>query len=152
MQKNKVLKKKKFTLIELLVVISIIAILAALLLPGIGIVRQLARKTKAQALASSLASAAKQYQLQYGILPPTSYSDLINTLSGNSGPKKVFLDGVKNGNYKDPWKKDFVVSMDTDYDGKVTINGEKLAGPVFVYSGGPDGDATTWDDNVCSWK
>jgi prepilin-type N-terminal cleavage/methylation domain-containing protein len=66
---TKMKMKKKFTLIELLVVIGVIAILAAMLLPAIGKVREHARKTQARAQMKSLEIAIKSYETTYGLLP-----------------------------------------------------------------------------------
>ena len=71
-------EKKKFTLIELLVVIGIIALLAALLFPAIGAVRQHAKKVKAQAQVTALKTAILQYETQYGLLPIPEASPELN--------------------------------------------------------------------------
>ncbi|HCE45211.1 MAG TPA: hypothetical protein DET40_16855 [Lentisphaeria bacterium] len=65
------MKRKNFTIIELLVVIAIIAILAGLLLPAIGGVRNKAKKTKAKAQCNSIVMAIKNYESTYGLLPWT---------------------------------------------------------------------------------
>ncbi len=67
--------KKKFTLIELLVVIGVIAILAAMLLPAIGKVREHARKTQARAQMKALEIAIKSYETTYGLLPGGGAAD-----------------------------------------------------------------------------
>lgn len=60
---------RAFTLIELLTVISIIAILMALLFPAISLVKEQANKAKARSDVSGIATAVKQYNLDYGKYP-----------------------------------------------------------------------------------
>jgi prepilin-type N-terminal cleavage/methylation domain-containing protein len=61
-----------FTLVELLVVISIIAILAALLLPVVSRVQVSALKNKAKLEAQSIATAVEGYDSAYGRFPVSS--------------------------------------------------------------------------------
>jgi prepilin-type N-terminal cleavage/methylation domain-containing protein/prepilin-type processing-associated H-X9-DG protein len=69
-----------FTLIELLVVISIIAILAAMLLPAINIVRDSAKSTVCANAMRQLGMAHAAYANdQDGFLPPTMYFDYYST-------------------------------------------------------------------------
>lgn len=63
------MKRNCFTLVELLIVISVIAILAGLLLPAIGKVKDKARKVQAKAGAHALVIAIKSYESTYGLLP-----------------------------------------------------------------------------------
>jgi prepilin-type N-terminal cleavage/methylation domain-containing protein len=66
----------------------------------------------------------------------------------------------KMGDYVDPWGSRYMVYIDNDYDGQVTVNGKVLNGTVFIYSLGPDYEHDTTGnygtgvnkDNVCSWK
>jgi prepilin-type N-terminal cleavage/methylation domain-containing protein len=66
------MKRKAFTLVELLIVISIIAVLAGLLFPAIGKVRDKAKRVQAKAQANSLVLAIKSYESTYGLLPPVT--------------------------------------------------------------------------------
>jgi prepilin-type N-terminal cleavage/methylation domain-containing protein len=61
-----------FTLIELLVVISIIAILAAMLLPAIGKVKQKAQAKRAQLETINIAGAIHNYESDYSKFPVSS--------------------------------------------------------------------------------
>jgi len=63
---------KAFTLIELLTVISIIAILAALLLPAIGRAKVQAQKKKAQLEVGQIANAIHTYESEYSKFPVSS--------------------------------------------------------------------------------
>ena len=73
-----------FTLIELLVVISIIAILAALLLPVLGKVKIKAQVKKAQLEANGIAQAILRYESEYSKYPVSSAA--MNAASGVAAP------------------------------------------------------------------
>ena len=68
-----------FTLIELLVVISIIAVLAALILPVAGQVKRQAILHNAQAEMSQIETAIERYKSAYGFYPPDSAVKMSNT-------------------------------------------------------------------------
>ncbi|HLG42097.1 MAG TPA: prepilin-type N-terminal cleavage/methylation domain-containing protein [Planctomycetota bacterium] len=85
------MRRSGFTLIELLIVIVIIALLAALLLPAIVGAICAAKETRAANLLAEVEGAAKIYERDYNVYPPTAADfksgPCVNTLS-QLGPKK----------------------------------------------------------------
>lgn len=54
----------------------------------------------------------------------------------------------------DTWGNHFLVKMDTNYDNRVSSPEDPtqlLPSSVIVWSAGPDGDFSTWKDNVKTW-
>lgn len=68
------MRRHGFTLIELLLVLSIIAALAALLLPIISMARTSARKAKCEALLGTVKASISQYKDVNGVPPEAGYA------------------------------------------------------------------------------
>ena len=162
---------KRFTLIELLVVIAIIAILAGLVFPALGTVRNNAKKSKANSECQSLKTAIIMYESEFSTWPVkisgskdavvdgSNYIEMCKILTGKNSKKTVFYEvGVGYDEAKgilDPWGKPYQVILDVDYDGKIdntiaavkevnAVNnrtGQDLRVKVAVYSFG-DRDET----------
>lgn len=108
-----------FSLIELLVVISIIAILATLILPGLTRAKVEAKVATAKAEISSFAQALSMYDADFGAYPPeiegNSSKTLVDTLKGDpksTPPKKPYFQFKKDriaagGEYQSPLYKPY---------------------------------------------
>ena len=156
---------KRFTLIELLVVIAIILILAGLVFPALGTVRNSAKKSKASSECQGLKAAIVMYESEFSCWPVNVSSDTVVTgsdyvemcrvLTGKNGKKTVFFEvGVgydENKGILDPWGRPYQVALDGDFDnvlneGKIEAvrevnknngrNGQNLRSRVAVYSFG----------------
>jgi prepilin-type N-terminal cleavage/methylation domain-containing protein len=85
--------KQAFTLIELLVVISIIAILAAALLPVLSIMSTRAKVKRAQLEIAGIVNAIQQYESTYSHFPVSR--EAINDASRPSGQPEDFTYGTE---------------------------------------------------------
>jgi len=170
---------KSFTLVEILVVISIIGLLAGLALPAIQGAQTAARKGKAKAEMQSIITSLKAYQNEYGRLPNPSavggggdgyFSDsasprlflmlsgATNDSSGENPRQIAFLElpaSSTNGSFPDPWKRNYLLKIDTDGDNVVEYYGNKN-GVALVISLGKNGrqedPASSASDDVYSFK
>ncbi|MBR3505700.1 MAG: prepilin-type N-terminal cleavage/methylation domain-containing protein [Lentisphaeria bacterium] len=159
---------KRSTLIELLVVIAIIGILAGLVFPALGVVRNNAKKSKASSECQSLKTAIIMYESEFSCWPAkvsgstdalvgsSEYVDMCDRLTGNNSKKMVFYEvgvGYKEGDgILDPWGRPYQVILDVNFDDRIdnkvkavsavnSVNGrtgQDLRTRVAVYSFGVD--------------
>ncbi|VGO15905.1 hypothetical protein PDESU_04493 [Pontiella desulfatans] len=137
------MKKHAFTLIELLVVIVILGILVTLGSKGIRNARLSAKKAQAMVEMKAIETAIMAYQSKYGKLPvpvenqgadeedvefdAVFSTDTILALGGDTTMNPagiVFLEpqGVSsNGVFQDPWGEQYLIFMDTNYDGELPV-------------------------------
>lgn len=135
--------KRNFTLVEILVVIGIVAVLAAMLLAGLGGATGKAENAKAKSQIKDLQNAIAQFQLEYNKLPkPKGYdgkvldSDqykwLLEVLAGETPGKastygnpntrkKQFLALDKDDNFLDPWDAELQVVLEKGYKKGIVV-------------------------------
>lgn len=162
-------RTRGFTLIELLVVIGIIALLAAILLPVVQGVFKRADILKAKNEVGELRKAVEAYFNTYGKLPLVPSSETtalsegdskkvvqiltaISSVTAQYNPReKIFLELKEiraDGEFLDPWGKQYFMRLDKNLDGKMTIPGSsnETATRSIMTSAGPDGQEGTPDD------
>ena len=133
--------------------IFIIVVLAGMLFPALGTVRDNAKKSKASSECQALKSALVMYESEFSCWPAegsgdarvnsqddttgsngesrdtTKYPAMCEVLTGNNKKKMVFYEvGVgyeKNKGFLDPWNRQYQVVLDLDYNG--TINEEHVS-------------------------
>ena len=128
-------RRRGFTLIEILLVMTIIAILAAIVIPKMVGRSEQARQTAAHADLSSIKTALDAYEVDNGFYPK-SLQDLIQQPSNARNWHGPYLDNLP----QDPWGNPYVYS----YPGRHNPSG------FDIYSVGPDGKAGT-DDDIGNW-
>ena len=169
------MKRNGFTLIELLVVIAILSILVTLGSKGLRSARISAKKAKAMVEMQAIETAVKSYFNEYGKLPvddgmqgrtdpdpdASSSRGIIAILTGESTEgnptRRVFLDPQGNaelaGQFLDPWGRQYLICLDTDYDGEIAYGGERVRRKVGAVSIGlyDQNGSADGDDLVISW-
>jgi prepilin-type N-terminal cleavage/methylation domain-containing protein len=109
--------EQAFTLIELLTVIAIIALLAGLLFPAMGMVKEMAKKTQSKNEVVQIVSAIKAYYTEYGKYPiVTGGTPADITFTGSSagtgtGSSNAVLFDVLRNNVKSPVNGATVTSL-----------------------------------------
>ncbi len=128
-------KRRAFTLVEILLVMTIIAILAALVIPKMVGRSEQARNTAARADISSIKTALDAFEVDNGFYPK-SIQDLVTVPSNAKNWHGPYLEKVPS----DPWGNAYAYS----YPGKHNANSFDLS------SVGPDAREGT-DDDIGNW-
>lgn len=165
-----------FTLIELLIVIAIIAILAGLAFPAVQGALESGKKAQARNDVHQLAAAIKAFQLEYGRLPSTATDSdqagdnpaIISALIASNpsiNPRNIIffepkiaragkngLDQADGNKYKDPWGNAYSFILDTDYNNKITNQGQVAFTTVIVTSPGAEAGKTNANSLISTQK
>ncbi len=151
-------KKNGFTLLELITVIGIIVILAGILLPAIGIVKQRAKSARAQADIESLCVALKMYESDFGTYPSTvADSNRFKAALGVPLPDPSGAVGVTVGPYMEYKSRDLSSNTFNDPWGNAyrynPTTPSHNTGSFDIYSTGSDSknnNSNTADD-ITNW-
>jgi type II secretory pathway pseudopilin PulG len=146
--------RKKYTFTELVIVITFFGILAAIVLPPLGIpgcgCSKEGRKTKAESDCKQIAMAFMAYKNDYGTLPFNEINafsfdgKIMKILAGENPRNKVYFSS--NGEITNPWGKQYTVYLDTDYNGVITTKFGEIASSVAVWTPTKGGDfAKSWE-------
>ncbi len=132
-----------------------------LLIPSVTGVLENAKRTQAKNDVTQIATAVIAYETEYGKLPPDAnlYQVLGNLEDTDENPRGiVFLEfpddkGGKNGwtgsDYVDSWGVPYQIDIDSDYDNRVTGDGQPVRKRVAVWS---EGNPKKPKKLVASWQ
>lgn len=141
------------------VALIIAPVALAIMIPAASKTKERAEEIKAQAKARDLQLALLNYFEEYGHLPVISQTraedvhtasegGVIQVLLGRSrelNPRGIVFLDEPDEKWIDPWGHPFLIAMDGDADGRVTLRAAEGASPrtfesrVVVWSFGPDG-------------
>lgn len=164
--------KRGFTLIELLVVLAILAILMAMMVPAAGVIMKRAKISNSRSDAGIVATVLMKYRAEYNRWP-SFYDPDVNDVTdldwvdvmcpdpnATARPKDNFkqIPFMEQGGaaFVDAWGAPFKYRLDQTGSGEVPNPNSEIGGQlraqVAVWSAGPDGDYTSWEDNVAGWE
>lgn len=172
--------KSGFTLIEMIAVLLIIAILAAATTAGLASARDKAWRTQARETCRELCEAWQMYlldersfpdelkdeglaavpdNLKYLVVSETDvkggkcYLELnAKEFHGSWNKEDAAWSSVSGEGLKDHWGRNYMFTLDTDYDGKVTepVENTTIVAPVIAWSTGKRPEAKQkW---IISWS
>lgn len=115
MKLNKKMKRRNFSLLEIIIAITIVALIAAIAVPGLLDDAESAKVKTATVEMNNLKGAITRYKLDTGKYP-ASLDDLV---SNNTGSKswKQYIEVVP----KDPWGNDYVYEQRPELFNKFEI-------------------------------
>lgn len=158
------MKKHGFTLVEILVSIVIIAILAGMLIAGIGYGMKRADEGATTATILNLQNALENFHQQNGYYPPSSSAQPISVRM-DGGNMMVSINGVEYRFYDKQTKRSFIENFQAG-DTYETVNdawehplmyrcpGTHNREAFDLWSIGPEKTGTDTDDadNICNWE
>ena len=132
--------RRGFTLVELLVVIAIIGVLVALLLPAVQAAREAARRMTCKNHLKQLGLAVHNYQIGYGVFPPSFCIEPGSVLTGNNGSWSIhgrILPYLEQGSSYDR------VRLDIAWDAQVATGVPTMRVPVYTCASEPNDTVRT---------
>jgi type II secretory pathway pseudopilin PulG len=143
-------KKSNITLLIIILVIVLFALAVSLLLPNI-LLNKPSSEARAESDCKQIAMAITSYKDDYGILPfcgktPITFEGKIMKILAGENPREKVYFASYGGKLINPWGNQYMLQLDTDYDGIITTQFGKVESDVAVWSATKGGDfAKSWD-------